>query len=248
MSKIILLVALGFISSIQQTGLAAATESNTESKNAGDEYKVGDEVLKAILSSIQKNKFSLSLNFAATVDPDKDKPSIIDIFDMQAVMLFRHDPKGLNIPLQAPDESLNKQERRLLTYLHTNLNDKYAVLKVQKSQGENEFEGDLLFYSRKKNEGKVQADYIGISINSELLDIKKIFLYGARLKITLAGSRSTKEEIKKGVLKALLECRADSESIDLFRGKTIQTPIEKCLFRFDGEKYRVEYKEAMPKY
>ena len=248
MSKFFLLVALVLFVSQPQKTIAVGAEPNSEPNKAGDEYKVGDEVFKAILSSIQKNKFSLSLNFAATVDPDKDKPSIIDVFDMQAVMLFRHDPKGLKIPLQAPDEQLNKQERRLLTYLHTNLNDKYAVLRVQKSQGENEFEGDLLFYSRQKKDAKLRADYVSVAINSELLDIKKIFLYGARLKITLAGSRSSKEEIKKGVLKALLECRADSESIDLFRGTTIQTPIEKCLFRFDGEKYRVEYKEAMPKY
>lgn len=213
-----------------------------------ENYSAGREVMKAIFQSIQKHRFNVQINFSASVDPRLDTPSAIDVFDLEATMAFKHAPQGLKVPLQAPDKKLNQDEAKLQTFFSTNLNDIFAVLRIRRTQIENEFEGDFLFYTNKGGQGKVVPTSVDVMISNELIEMKKLFLYGVRMKLALPNSQTKKEDIKKGLLSALIECRADTESIDVFDYKKTQVPVQKCVFSFDGQRYRVEYKEAQFKY
>jgi hypothetical protein len=212
-----------------------------------ENYKVGTEIMKAIFKSVQKQRFNLALNLAATVDPSVDAPSVIDVFDLEAIMAFKHEPGGIKVALQAPNKDLSKDEEKVQAFFSTDLNNKFAVMRLHRTQIENEFEGDFLFYSKVAESSKVAPDSVEVKISSELLEIKKIFLYGARIKVALPQAKNKKEDVKKKIVNALIECRADTETIDVFDLKKTHQPVEKCLFAFDGEKIRIEYKEARPR-
>ena len=217
-----------------------------QAQNSADEsYQLGQEMLRSLLSNIERDKFNLSINLAATIKPSSDEPVLIDVFDLQAVLRFKHNPQGIKIPLQMPDEKMSEEKRKLLLVAQTNLSDKLAVLRFKRTENENEFAGDLLFYSRTKS-GRIKPDVVTLTVQSEILEFKTVFLYGAKMRVRLAGPHSTKEEIKKGLLNALLECRADTEVVDVFNGTLEQVPLEKCLFQFEKEQIRIEYHEKNP--
>lgn len=213
-----------------------------------EEYSYGNEMMKQIMASIRKDKFNLYLNFDISIYPSGSAPTVIDVFEMQAIMLFKTMPEGISVPLLAPNPKATDQEKKLMLNTHLDLSNRYGVIRLNKGEKENEFVGDITFYSKIGATNKLVADKVKLDLNSQLLDIKRLYLYGAKLRIQLPGAKASKEEIKRGLVKALLECNAETDIVDDLNSTISQAPLQKCAFSFDGELLRLQYRESKPTY
>ncbi|MGZ3746630.1 MAG: hypothetical protein ACXWRE_04655 [Pseudobdellovibrionaceae bacterium] len=211
-------------------------------------YSAGAEFMKQILSSIRKDKFNLYLNFDLTLSPDKKTPPRMNVFEMQAMMLFKNNSEGITIPFSAPNPHASETERKLAIKNQLDLSNKYGLIHLSKGEVENELVGDFRFYSKNATTGKLIADHVKLDVNSELLDFKSLYLYGAKIKIQLAGAHSSKEEIKQGLIKALLTCDAETDFLDMLSDKITRQPLQKCSFNFDGKELTIQYQDPKLNY
>ncbi len=229
-------------------GVAAPTPPANTQPASSEAYSFGNEMMKQIMASIRKDKFNLYLNFDITVFPRSGAPAIIDVFELQAVMLFKNRLEGISIPLIAPNPKATDQEKKLLLKTHLDLSNRYGVIRLSKGEKENEFVGDIMFYTKNGTTRKLVPSQVTLDLNSDLLDVKRLYLFGSKIRVQLPGSQSSKEEIKRGLVNALLKCDAETDVVDDINKTIVQAPLQKCSFSFDGEKLRMQYQEPKPTY
>lgn len=220
-----------------------AAPASQEVSPQEDTYNFGSELMKQILGSVRRDKFNLALSFGLLI-PGKEQtlPALVDEFNLRAIMLFNGDSKGVVVSVFPPKLKASPEEKKLEVQARIDLHKKYAVVHMQRGERENELVGKLRFYT-KNNEGQLVPDSIKIELSSDLLEFKKLLLFGATLRIQWPGSKSSKEEIKNGLMKSLVECDAEVESTDVIRGGLNHGPLEKCSFSFEGDDVRVQYRE-----
>ena len=80
-----------------------------------------------------------------------------------------------------------------------------------------------------------------MSIDSELIDVKLIQLYGANIKIQLPQATMSKKELKNNLFNLLAECKAKTETLDVINWKVTMANMPKCQFSFDGIQPRFIY-------
>lgn len=241
------LVVTSAVALAEPTSGAPAGESQAEA------YSFGKEFMKQLMSSIQKDKFGLYLDFDVSVSASPENPPIINIFDLQAVIGFKPSANGIVVPLTVEKANATQQEKALLIRTSLDVGSKFAVLHLTKGQLENEFTGELLFYKKSATAGArinnhLTLEPITLDLGSQLLDIKKLYLAGAKIKLQLPGPHSTKEQIKAGIVSALLTCEAETDVVDIFSKNTTRENLSKCAFSFDGNYLRMQYADPKPSY
>ena len=248
--SIILFISIFAILSHQTMAVAAPSAPSVDSQ--AEAYDFGKEFMKQLMASIQKDKFGLYLDFDVSVSASPENPPIINVFNFQAVVGFKPLANGIVVPLTIEKASASAQEKALLIKTTLDVGSKFLVLRMTKGQSENEFTGELLFYKRTSgtatSSNQLTPEPITIDLGSQLLDIKNLYLAGAKIQIQLPGPSSSKEQIKAGIVSALLTCQAETDVVDIFSKKTARESLSKCAFSFDGNYLRMQYADPKPSY
>jgi hypothetical protein len=223
--------------------------SNPAAANPTPEYSLGNEFLKQLFESIEKDKFYPSINLDMSFSNDTNNTTTYNVLDIDATLQFKRKTNGINVSIFAPKTNPTDEDKKLDFKFKVDVSGKIAVLHLAKGDHNNEFSGDIRFYSFDNNRN-FKPDSVNLKISNDLLDIKELRLEGATVKIILpektANPRNDAEnkQLKKSLLKALIECKAESLVADSVTGEVGFEPLEKCLFSFDGERLRVQYKDA----
>lgn len=243
---------------------ANANTNTNESKNKKPAYNFGAEFLKQLLASIEKDKFYLNINLDMTYSNNRSEATVYNIFDIESVLQFKTRTEGITLSIFAPSSSPTEEEKKLDFKFKLDLSNKVAILHLKKGSKPTEFIGDIQFFTIDKN-SSFKPDSINFKISNELIDIKELQLFGATIKINLPeqsnasntnntdntnNTNSTNQSdpaqksLKKGLINALIECKAESQVTDVLTGEVAFAPLEKCLFNFDGERLKVQYKDS----
>lgn len=219
----------------------AISDSATSPPQNSKEYDFASELLKQILLSVEKDKFDLNLNLDMSFANDGSAPVDYKVLNIDAAMLFKNKTNEINISIFPPKENPTDEEKKLNFNFSLNLSNKLLTLSLKKTEKPGEFIGEFQFFEITKN-FQIHPSSIYLKISNELLDIKELKLFGANLKLKLTPHKD--QDLREQVLKIVLECNAENQATDLITGEVTMTPLEKCVFSFDGDKLRVQYKDG----
>jgi hypothetical protein len=208
-------------------------------------YDFGAEFTKQLLGSIRPDRFSLVFNVDVVIPNNGNSDPQINDLKIKTVMQFKDSKSGIVVPLLAPDQKANAQQKSLETYVHLGLGSKYAILKLNKGEKNNEFSGRLEFYSLSSNGKKLVPDEIVLAAKSDALTLVKIYLIGANIKVTLPsagnGNNLNEKALKKDLFQVLVNCESKVEIVDPLNWSSSAEDAPACQFTLDDDQIRLKY-------
>lgn len=212
-----------------------------------------ETLVKELLRSVRKDNFYANLSFDFTIDKEaRTRVPQIDVLDLSAWLQFKNLNKPIEIPIFNIETPYAETDRKLSVAWTLKVSDLYGMIQLHRGSAPNSLEGQLVFMKGPTNKGPTNKGPGGkvptpihMSLSSELLDIKELWLYGINLKLQFANPTDDPEKIKSKIISSVFNCRAESEVFNIDTGQVAQAPLDQCQFSFDGRKLRIQYREAV---
>lgn len=212
--------------------------------------RVLDSLGREIFKSIRRDQFYAHVSFDLEFDRSaRIRVPLINSADLSIWLRFKNQAKPIEIPIVNIETPYAETDKKLSVHWSLKVSDLYGFIELHRGDSPNTLLGRLRFYkgSGTRKGGLVPAA-IPMKLSSELLDLKELWLSGMTLKFKLAQPFDDPEQVKRKVVSALFECQAESKTFNFESAETDSAPLEKCVYGFEGEKVRLQYKEALPNY